>query len=104
VREVWEETKLRGEIIDLKFRHSFLVDPRFWKQHPEFAIKVNEESSYMMDVTGINPESVIIDPTEHDAFEWVDYETAMNRIIWEGNKKALKLSEAAIASSNAQVS
>ncbi|HZS46884.1 MAG TPA: lipoyl(octanoyl) transferase LipB [Blastocatellia bacterium] len=102
VREVWEETKLRGEIIDLNFRHSFLVDPRFWKQHPEFAIKVNEESSYMMDATGAKPDNVILDPTEHDAYEWVDYDTAMNRVIWEGNKKALKLAEAAIASTVVQ--
>lgn len=96
VREVYEETGLRGEIEDLNYRHSFLVDPSFWKKHPEFTIKVNEESSFMMDVTGIDTDSVVLNPEEHDAFEWVDYETAMNRIIWEGNKKALKLAQDAI--------
>jgi len=96
VREVWEETGLRGQIEDLNFRHTFLVDPSFWKQHPQFAIKANEETSFMMDATGVDPDSVVLNPEEHDAYEWVDYETAMSRIIWEGNKKALRLTQDAI--------
>ena len=104
VREVREETGLRGHIEDLNYRHSFLVDPSFWKQHPEFAIKVNEESSFLMDATGIDPDSVVLNPEEHDAYEWVDYETAMNRIIWEGNKKALKLAQDAITIASSRAS
>jgi len=96
VREVQEETGLCGKIEDLNYRHTFLVDPSFWKQHPEFAIKVNEETAFMMDATGIDPNSIVLNPEEHDAYEWVDYETAMSRIIWEGNKKALRLTQNAI--------
>ena len=95
-REVWEETGLRGEVVDLNFRHSFLVDPKFWRQHPEFAIKINEEAAFVLDVTGGDPGAVTLDPSEHDAYEWVDYDTAMDRLIWEGNKKALALTRQAI--------
>ncbi|MEW6731266.1 MAG: lipoyl(octanoyl) transferase LipB [Acidobacteriota bacterium] len=86
-REVEEETGLDGELIDLGYIHSFLLDPRLLKRsYPD--PQINREYSFAL-CTAKKP--VRISPDEHTDSIWLDYEDALARLIWNGNQRALNL-------------
>jgi len=90
-REVREETQLDLAPIDLNFSHSFVVDPQLWRE-PDSGdvVRVNREIAFAAQAP---TKDVVIDGAEHQGFEWVDYSEAMRRLVWFGNKTALKLTQ-----------
>lgn len=36
-----------------------------------------------------NPEEIVLSPTEHDAYEWLSYEQAKERLAWSEQKRVL---------------
>ncbi|MBL8151864.1 MAG: NUDIX pyrophosphatase, partial [Blastocatellia bacterium] len=89
IREVKEETSLQGQLIDLNYTHSFYLQPNLMKrEHPD--PQVNREYSFALRT---NKTDVIIDPKEHDEYAWLTYEEAKERLIWNGNLRALELTK-----------
>jgi dihydroneopterin triphosphate diphosphatase len=88
VREVREETGVdvrEEDLIDLGLRHRFEIAEQ-WRSRFAPGTTHNEETCFALPVT---TEEVVIDPLEHDSFEWVDYETAIGMAHWESTKRAL---------------
>jgi dATP pyrophosphohydrolase len=87
VREVYEETGYRppaAELIDLGLVNLFEIAPQ-WRARYAPGVTHNEEVCFALEVA---KQDVVIDPIEHDAFAWVDYETAQQLIYWESTRRA----------------
>jgi 8-oxo-dGTP pyrophosphatase MutT (NUDIX family) len=92
LREAFEETGLEGELFDLGYTHSFYIDPQFLKKvYPD--PQINLEYSFALRTSKKN---VRISPKEHIDYEWLNYEEAYKRLIWNGNQRAFALTEALI--------
>ena len=63
-------------------------DPRFVTGRGRYAAGVthNEEVCFALEV---EKSDVRLDRREHEAYQWLDAETACTRFYWESNKKAL---------------
>ncbi len=89
-REVAEETGLRGELIDLNYTHSFVLDPRLLKQfYPD--PQINREYSFALPTI---KQAITIDSDEHTDFAWLNFTDAAARLTWNGNQRALTLTAA----------
>ncbi len=87
-RELLEETGFDVEVKDLEYVHTFIVEKKWSKKGMEAHAPIfNREHSYCVRV-GDGP--VTISPKEHDAFEWLPFEPAFERLIWPGNRKAFQ--------------
>lgn len=92
-REVLEETGIRigeGQLIELGITNVFEIAPQWL---PKYAPGVthNEEVCFAL---AVDKCEVRIDPLEHDAYTWADYDTAMGILYWASSKRAF----AAVAS------
>src|SRR5262249_2748098 len=96
LREVKEETGIKGksgDLFDLDYIHSFYIEPRLLKKtYPD--PQLNREYSFALRA---EKKDVKIDSDEHVESAWVDYEEAMERMLWNGNKRALSLTRNLIA-------
>lgn len=87
VREVFEETGIAAredELIDLSLINTFEIAPR-WRAKYAPGVKHNEEVCFALKVDKCE---VRVDPTEHDEYAWVEYETAFDMLYWDSSKRA----------------
>jgi dATP pyrophosphohydrolase len=87
VREVYEETGYRplvDELIELGLVNHFEIAPQ-WRAKYAPGVTHNEEVCFALEVA---KQDVVIDPVEHDAFAWVDYDVAVTMIYWESTRRA----------------
>ena len=87
VREVYEETGYRplaGELIELGIVNVFEIAPQ-WRVKYAPGVTHNEEVCFALSVA---KQDVVVDPLEHDAFAWVDYDAAVGMLYWESNRRA----------------
>jgi dihydroneopterin triphosphate diphosphatase len=87
IREVAEETGYRphsDEAIPLGLVNVFEIAPQ-WRVKYAPGVTHNEEVCFALQV---DKRDVEIDAIEHDAFMWVNYDTAMEMLYWESNRKA----------------
>lgn len=88
-REAEEETSLRGELIDLNYIHSFYLEPHLMKKsYPD--PQINREYAYALRTL---KREVKLSAKEHYQYEWLKFDEAYQRLIWHGNKHALKLTQ-----------
>jgi len=79
-RELEEETGLRLPVVDLAYRHAFAVGetlPPVLAQEHGFGVRAP-------------PDSAVRLGPEHDAFEWVDVPTALERLPFRGLKETVR--------------
>lgn len=91
IREVYEETGLRGSLLNLNYEHQFLLDknvfphiaqPAFVCEH-SFALSVDEF------IKNDNP-NIILDSSSHSEFKWLSPIKALDMFKWAGNKVGLE--------------
>ncbi|MCS6885459.1 MAG: lipoyl(octanoyl) transferase LipB [Acidobacteriota bacterium] len=87
LREVAEETGLEGEVQDLNYVHSFLLEPTLMNKKPPRP-QINREYSFAMK-TKKSP--VRLSEKEHCEYAWLSFDEAFCRLIWPGNKHAFEL-------------
>src|SRR5215469_14873372 len=95
VREVREETGVRAavsDLIDLELINRFAIAPE-WRGKYAPGVTHNEEVCFALEV---REREVVLDPIEHDAYLWVDYETAARMLYWNSSKRALAAAERAL--------
>ena len=88
LREVSEETGIvapASELIALDLTNVFEIAPQ-WRIKYAPGVTRNEEVCFALRVDKLD---VQLDALEHDASMWVDYDTAMQMLYWESNKRAL---------------
>ncbi|HEY9232532.1 MAG TPA: dihydroneopterin triphosphate diphosphatase [Blastocatellia bacterium] len=88
IREVYEETGYhprQEELIPLGIVNVFEIAPQ-WRVKYAPGVTHNEEVCFALEVAR---QDVLIDRIEHDAFAWVNYDTAMQMIYWESTRRAL---------------
>jgi dATP pyrophosphohydrolase len=88
VREVNEETGIvcrEIDLLDLHLTNVFAIAPQ-WRSKFAPEVTHNEEVCYALTV---EQSEIRLDQTEHEAYDWVDYDTALEMLYWESSKKAL---------------
>ena len=94
VREVLEETGISAaedELIELGVVNTFEIAPK-WREKYAPGITHNEEVCFALEVP---PADARLDPIEHDAFEWVSYDSAVQMLYWDSSKRALAATDSA---------
>ncbi|HXG67953.1 MAG TPA: dihydroneopterin triphosphate diphosphatase [Blastocatellia bacterium] len=87
VREVYEETGItcrEADLLDLKLVNVFEIAP-LWRSRFAPGVTHNEEICFALKV---DTREVRVDTLEHEAYAWVDYETAMQMLYWVSSKRA----------------
>lgn len=87
-REVLEETGIKSreeELIELGVVNTFEIAPQ-WRERYAPGVTHNEEVCFALEV---RQSDVRVDPIEHDAYAWMNYDRAMEMLHWDSNKKAL---------------
>jgi dATP pyrophosphohydrolase len=88
-REVLEETGLQpqGSLVDTGIQRTFTIDPR-WLDRYSAGITENLEHEwrYCLDA----PVDIQIDSSEHNSWEWVSIDAAIERVWSWTNRKALE--------------
>ena len=87
IREVNEETGIlahTGELIALDLINTFEIAPQ-WRAKYAPGVTHNEEVCFALRV---QKRDIQLDRLEHDAYLWVDYDTATRMLYWESNKRA----------------
>jgi dihydroneopterin triphosphate diphosphatase len=87
VREVREETgrhHREDELIDLGLTNVFEIAQE-WRAKYAPGVTRNEEVCFALK---LEMREVQIDTLEHEASTWVDYDTAVEMLFWESNKRA----------------
>ncbi|QQR41696.1 lipoyl(octanoyl) transferase LipB [Myxococcus xanthus] len=79
-RELEEETGLRVPLVDLDYRHAFALGEALPPQ-------LVEENGFAVHVP---PDADVRLGAEHDAFEWVDVPTALERLPFQGLRETVK--------------
>jgi 8-oxo-dGTP pyrophosphatase MutT (NUDIX family) len=77
VREAFEETALRGRLVDLDFSHRFSGKTREFEEHA-FALHVPQASEPSLS-------------SEHEAARWVSPQEALAKVTYSAHREALKL-------------
>lgn len=88
VREVLEETGIaasESDLIELGLINTFEIAPK-WRVRYAPGVTHNEEVCFALQTRQAD---IRIDAIEHDAFDWVSYDRAMEMLYWESNKRAL---------------
>ncbi|HVG17573.1 MAG TPA: dihydroneopterin triphosphate diphosphatase [Blastocatellia bacterium] len=86
-REVMEETGIRrgeDELIELGLVNVFEIAPQ-WRLKYAPGVTRNEEVCFALRVDKCE---VRLDSLEHEAYAWVDYDTAAGMLYWESNRRA----------------
>jgi dATP pyrophosphohydrolase len=92
MREVREETAIAcsaDELIELDLINRFEIAPQ-WREKYAPGITHNEEVCFALKAHLCE---VIIDTREHDAYAWVDYDTAVDMLYWESTRRAFARTE-----------
>lgn len=85
-REFDEETGIPGlELVSLGYRHSFAFEGRGGRVVP----RIFEETAFAALVEGDPP--IRLDATEHEKWEWVDFDEAQRRVPHLGLQRGLRL-------------
>jgi dATP pyrophosphohydrolase len=95
IREVREETGVvadQAELIDLNLTNNFAIAPQ-WLGRYAPGVTHNEEVCFALQVQN---RDVVLDPSEHDSYIWVDYQTATGLLYWESSKRAFALLESTL--------
>lgn len=79
LREVFEETGLTGDLIDLNYQHTFII-PKEWLGFP---FSFNTEQCFALKV-GAPQAPIILSKSEHEAYEWTTVEKAKTLTPWDG--------------------
>ena len=79
IREVKEETGFIKDVEPLNHQFHFLN---------QFGEETSEHGFYILLDEKENP---ILDPNEHDSFQWVSFDEALKRIRFDSNKEMLKI-------------
>jgi lipoyl(octanoyl) transferase len=86
-RELFEETGVRSDVVDLEYRHAFaiggVVPPRLVEENG-FAARCSEGLEVRLG-------------DEHDAYEWVDVPTALARLPFQGLREGVRRAARALA-------
>jgi lipoyl(octanoyl) transferase len=98
-RELIEETGLEPgydglsdtALIDLEYTHSFTLGGPLHRLDPTRPTLVREHS-FALFIEG-RILTVKLDPSEHDDYRFVDTDTALALVPWEGNKHAIRLTD-----------
>ncbi len=92
VREIYEETGIvcrESDLLDLELTNVFEIAP-LWRAKFAPDVTHNEEVCFALSVA---QGDVQLDATEHEDYQWVDYENALQMLYWESSKKALMKSQ-----------
>jgi 8-oxo-dGTP pyrophosphatase MutT (NUDIX family) len=76
-REAFEETELRGRLVDLKFRHRYEGKSKRYEEHA-FALIVPQAAEPVLS-------------SEHDGARWVSPKEAFAALAWPAHREALQL-------------
>jgi dihydroneopterin triphosphate diphosphatase len=79
LREIWEETG----IVPDRFYSADTVETFYLKSQD----KILNCPVFVGIVSSLS--SVTLSPQEHDAYEWVDLETAMKKLVWSEQRRVL---------------
>jgi dATP pyrophosphohydrolase len=87
-RELAEETGLEATAVHhVDFSYSYPVAERY--KHL-YAAGVEEITEYVFVAQIVGEETPTIDAREHDRWEWLDLDEALERLTWPSNVEALK--------------
>jgi len=87
LREVQEETGLRGTLQDLDYIHDFMLDPALFSP-PKWPLPCFvQEHGYMLEVA--SDSEVVLDPGSHQAHRWLSVQEAVKHMRWVGNRKGI---------------
>lgn len=93
-RELMEETGLTGTLSPLGFTHTFWMDPSILGL-PAGPPRFNAETCYHLEVA---PDAQVrLALEEHSEYRWCSMEEALELMMWEGSKAALKRLQAHLA-------
>lgn len=88
IREVREESGYQitmDDLIDLSLINTFEISPR-WREKYEAGITHNEEVCF---AARVERREITLDAAEHDAYQWLTYDAAVELLFWESNRRAL---------------
>ena len=88
-REVLEETGItshENDLIELGVVNTFEIAPQ-WRARYAPGVTYNEEVCFALEVSQSH---VCIDPIEHDGYLWTTFDTAMEMLYWNSNKRAFE--------------
>ena len=90
-REVWEETGYQqfSKFIPLDFRYSFPLDRANWGHLYAPEVDVIHEECFGAEVS-LGVGEPMLDPSEHDAYQWLEVSQALALLRWPENKEALR--------------
>lgn len=92
LREVFEETGFRlNAVTSAGYRYAFEMRPE-WEASYAPGVKIITEDVFY----ALLPEMTVPALSEHSEAKWVDFETALSMLLWENNKKALRVVDGAI--------
>lgn len=87
-RELFEETGLPGEsIVNCKISHNFTIFPHWRHRYPP-RVRRNREHLFLLECDISSP--VILSPSEHLAYEWLDWKDATEKVFSWSNRDAIK--------------
>jgi 8-oxo-dGTP pyrophosphatase MutT (NUDIX family) len=89
-REVWEETRYEqfSQFLPLEFRYSFPLDRANWGHLYAPEVELIHEECFGAEVSPDVGEPAL-DPSEHDAYHWLEVSQALALLRWPENKEAL---------------
>lgn len=87
-REVWEETGLvtTTQLHDCQFSQKFSILPP-WRHRYDPAVTHNTEHVFTFLTPAHSP--IRLSPKEHSAYQWVDYQLALEKVTSYTNREAI---------------
>ena len=95
-RELAEETGITaetGEFIDLHLINTFQIAPQ-WRHRYDPEVTHNQEVCFAF---AAPLRQIAMEPSEHDQYCWLEYQSALQLAYWESTRLALAATEAALA-------
>ena len=86
-RELSEETGQAGEPEPMNLRQSFMIDSQFLNAKFDQPV-IASEVGFSARMQAESP--IVIDPDEHDSFDWFTFERAYETIRWTDDREALE--------------
>jgi lipoyl(octanoyl) transferase len=88
VRELWEETGARADVVPLGYEHDFPLDPGITRREL-VTVKWARETAFLARVPAdFEPTRA---PREHDSHEWLEPSAALARMPYAGLRTAIRL-------------
>ena len=87
-RELFEETGLSGEaIVNCHTSNSFTLFPHWRHRYPP---RVRRNREHLFLVACESPSAVTLSPSEHLAYEWMDWQLAAEKVFSWTNRTAIE--------------